>query len=205
MAGSCRGKGGTSTPTACSAALLTVTKSSASVLKEERTNERVNPLWLESAAKSEQPRILVSADSDAGALAPDARAVLYLSQGAAWVMPLTRLPREPALAQIRAAQREATMSNAKQIGLAFAMYAQDYDEVFPPAGAAVLNQVRPYVKNADVFVSPGESSPSFVYLLSGLPLGSFPNPATQELGYLPGPGGRAVIFVDGHVEWRSDG
>ncbi len=180
-------------------------RSSVTMLKEERTNERVSPLWLESVTKSEQPRVLVSADSDAGALAPDARAVLYLSQGAAWVRPLTRLPREPALAQIRAAQREATVSRAKQIGLAFAMYAQDYDEVFPPAGAAVLDRVRPYVKDGDVFISPGESSPGFVYLLSGLPLGSFPNPATQELGYLPGPGGRAVIFVDGHVEWRSDG
>ena len=44
-------------------------------------------LWLESAAKSEQPRVLISADSDGGSLAPDLSAALYLSEGAAWAVP----------------------------------------------------------------------------------------------------------------------
>jgi hypothetical protein len=87
------------------------------------------------------------------------------------------------------------------------MYVQDYDETFPPAGDAVMNQLTPYVKNGDVFnvfTSPGDSHPGFVYMLDGGTLGAIKNPATQELGYLPGPGGRAMIYVDGHVEWRSD-
>lgn len=28
--------------------------------------------------------------------------------------------------------------------------------------------------------------------------------AETELGYVTGPGGRAVIYVDGHVKWVED-
>src|SRR5260221_12790280 len=101
--------------------------STTSALNEGTTTQDVLPLWLESVAKSEQSRVLVCADSDGGSLAPDAGAVLYLSQGAAWAMPLTRLPKEQVLTQIRGAQRQVAVSNARQLGLAFAMYAQDYD------------------------------------------------------------------------------
>jgi hypothetical protein len=179
-------------------------RSAATTLKEANTSQRVLPLWLESTAKSEQPRVLISADSDGGSLAPDLSTVLYLSEGAAWAAPLTRISRQQALTQIRDAQRAVTMSNAKQIGLALAMYAQDYDETFPPAGEGVIGQISPYIKNREVFVSPGDTNPSFVYMLDGPTLGSFKNPATQELGYLPGPDGRAMIYVDGHVVWQSD-
>jgi prepilin-type processing-associated H-X9-DG protein len=179
-------------------------RSAATALKEATSTQRVLPLWLESTVKSEQPWVLICADSDGGSLAPDLSTVLYLSEGAAWAVPLTRLSRQQVLTQIREAQRQAAVSNAKQIGLAFAMYAQDYDQTFPPAGEAVMGQISPYVKNREVFVSPGESGPSFVYMMDGPTLGSIKEPATQELGYLPGPGGRAVVFVDGHVEWRGD-
>ena len=179
-------------------------RSTVTPLKEENTTQKVFPLWLESTVKSEHPRALVGADCDGGSLAPDASAVLYLSQGAAWVALLTRLPREQMLAQLRAAQRQEAVSKARQIATGLMMYVQDYDETYPPSGEAVITQIRPYVRDSDVFVAPGENEPGFVYLFSARTTNSIKNPATQELGYLPGPGGRAMIYADGHVEWRSD-
>jgi hypothetical protein len=179
-------------------------KSSTAVLKEENMTQRVSPLWLESTVKSEQPRVLVCADGGGGSLAPDASAVLYLSQGAAWVVPLVRLPREQMLAQLRAAQRQEALSNARQIGLALSMYAQDYDETFPPADGHATQVLRPYLKNDEVFNAPGTDIPGFVYTYTGGPMKTITDPSTQEVGYLPGPGGRAVIFADGHAKWQSD-
>jgi hypothetical protein len=174
------------------------------VLKEEATSQPVHPLWLESATKSEQPRALVSADSEWAKLAPDAGAVLFGAHGAAWVAPLTRMPREQWLAQVWTAQREVAVSNARQIGLGLLMYVQDYDQTFPPAGSAVVDQLRPYVKNREVFNSPGQDTPGFVYLYSGNTLGNVKEPASTIVGFLPGPGGRAMIYADGHVRWQSD-
>jgi hypothetical protein len=179
-------------------------KRPAVTLKEEGTTQRVHPVWLESTTKSEQPRALVTADCEWATLAPNAGAVLYQSHGAAWAMPLARLPREQALAQHRAVYQAEAVSRAKQIGLAFSMYAQDYDQVFPPAGEKITDIVLPYVKNPEVFVAPGQDSGRFLYMLDASPLATIKDPSTTILGYLPAPGGRAVIYVDGHVKWEAD-
>jgi hypothetical protein len=180
-------------------------KRGTAVLKEESTSHRVSPLWLESAAKSELPRVLVCADSQTSRLAANISAVLYLSQGAAWAAPIVRMPREQMVAQLLTAGREEAVSRAKQIAVAFQMYVQDYDDMYPPAGDTVVNRVTPYVKNIEVFQAPGETVPGFVYMLDAVNERSFKDPSTTLLGYLPGPGGRAVIYVDGHVEWKSSG
>jgi len=64
------------------------------------------------------------------------------------------------------ARRSSCMSNLKQMGLAFMMYAQDYDETFPinKANDTVLHgftdtcfwvvRVYPYTKNSQIFVCP---------------------------------------------------
>jgi prepilin-type N-terminal cleavage/methylation domain-containing protein/prepilin-type processing-associated H-X9-DG protein len=80
----------------------------------------------------------------------------------------------PVFAQARAKARQATgLSNQKQIGLGVMMYVQDYDEVYPQAyyyknNTATTNggsaggyvtwtvTVQPYVKNAQLFVDPGD-------------------------------------------------
>lgn len=71
----------------------------------------------------------------------------------------------PVFAQAReAARRTACLSNTKQMGVAFQMYAQDYDEVTPSvvhwSGAAEANEpdfwwiIQPYVKNTGIFYCP---------------------------------------------------
>ena len=69
----------------------------------------------------------------------------------------------PVFAQAReSARRTVCLSNTKQMGLAFAMYAQDYDETTPavihdsalPEDPDFWYIVQPYVKNVAVFYCP---------------------------------------------------
>lgn len=172
-------------------------------LGKETPPERVRPLWLESAAPGTPSRALLCGDSDGGMLSPDGDSVLYIAQGAAWVTPLLRVPKQAFLDARRAALKAVTLSNGKQIGLALAMYAQDYDEVFPPSDANTVDRLRPYTKSQEVFNDPSTGAPGFLYLLQETPLKTIDNPAETPIGYLTGPGVRAVIYVDGHVKWED--
>jgi prepilin-type processing-associated H-X9-DG protein len=177
-------------------------KQSAAAVKEGATTQPVRPLWLESRVESEQPRALVCADGDSGMVSPDGTALLYVSEGAAWVMPIERRPKAEVLAAIQKAQQEATMSNAKQLGLALHQYAADNGEQLPPNDGSLQDKLDPYLKNRSVFTGPGGGE--FVYTYAGGALSAIQAPANTSLGYLSGPGGRAVLYADGHVKWEAE-
>ncbi len=71
----------------------------------------------------------------------------------------------PVFAQAReAARKTSCLSNEKQMGLAFGMYAQDYDGAYPSVyddvsypGRRIIwaDKIRPYIKNRDIFRCPG--------------------------------------------------
>jgi prepilin-type N-terminal cleavage/methylation domain-containing protein/prepilin-type processing-associated H-X9-DG protein len=73
----------------------------------------------------------------------------------------------PVFAQAREKARAITcVSNMKQLGLACAMYVQDYDETWPLGmnytvwyNQAWPNQLVPYIKDLNVFVCPDDSNP----------------------------------------------
>jgi prepilin-type N-terminal cleavage/methylation domain-containing protein/prepilin-type processing-associated H-X9-DG protein len=78
----------------------------------------------------------------------------------------------PVFAQAREkARQSACLSNTKQIGTSMLMYAQDYDEAFPPSRFSDASDssgsrnsswnimVQPYVKNARVFGCPSDATP----------------------------------------------
>ncbi len=70
----------------------------------------------------------------------------------------------PVFAQARdKARQTACLSNVKQIGTAFMMYAQDYDEYLPLTTYPVVantwtDQAQPYIKNRQVFRCPSDRS-----------------------------------------------
>jgi prepilin-type N-terminal cleavage/methylation domain-containing protein/prepilin-type processing-associated H-X9-DG protein len=75
----------------------------------------------------------------------------------------------PVFAQAREAARKAScQSNLKQIGLAWQMYVQDYDEVASPNtwsnGGGVthicvaFNRIQPYIKNTAIFRCPSDAN-----------------------------------------------
>jgi len=70
----------------------------------------------------------------------------------------------PVFAQARDKARSTScLSNARQIGVAFMMYAQDYDEYLPLTTFPVLSNswtdtVQPYIKNRGIFRCPSDGS-----------------------------------------------
>ncbi|NLO05284.1 MAG: DUF1559 domain-containing protein [candidate division WS1 bacterium] len=82
----------------------------------------------------------------------------------------------PVFARAREKARQSScQSNCKQLGLAFAMYTQDYDEVLIPArmrwpippcpstctyGAGWSKLAQPYINNEQIFVCPSDSAPT---------------------------------------------
>jgi prepilin-type N-terminal cleavage/methylation domain-containing protein/prepilin-type processing-associated H-X9-DG protein len=102
----------------------------------------------------------------------------------------------PVFAQARDKARQTTsISNLKQMGLAFMMYVQDHDEVMPAAhlNATTANpnnfgafrwlyQLQPYIKNRQVLLSPSDTND---FTPSGQQF-SYRNPNNPSYGYLWG-------------------
>jgi len=147
---------------------------------------------------------LVTPDGEALMLTPDGGAALYLNRdGTLMAVPLERMETGAFLTARREAQKAQTLQNAKQIALGVLMYTMDYDEVLPPA-TGVEGIIAPYLRSSDVFNNPTTGAPGFRFVLpGGGPMGKIEKPAATVLGYLEGPGGRAVIYVDGHVTWED--
>ena len=165
-------------------------------VSEGETSGRVSLLWLESSARGGYSRVLVNANLDSAELSPNLEGILQIDQGAAMVTPLARMPRQEFLRARELAQRALALSRAKQLGLALHMFAQDSDGVLPgPEG--VNDKIQPYLKNSGLFEG-------FNYTFPGGPLDRIDKPAETELGWVNGPGGRAIIYVDGHAKWRPD-
>ncbi len=171
-------------------------KSGSAVIKEGETSRKVSPLWLESVAPTDRPRAMVSSDCTWSKLSPKQDGVLYCLGGYAYSAQIIRFPKEIFLAMEAQAQRAVALSNGKQLGLGILMYAQDYDENYPN-GDNINGKLDPYLKNSGLFNG-------FTYTFGGGAMKDITSPAETELGYVTGPGGRAVIYADGHVKWRND-
>jgi hypothetical protein len=157
-----------------------------------RQTQKLHALWLESTRGGDQPQALLAADSTGGTISPIGSSVLYLSEQSAFVTFLHSGPKAPFIAAIRAVRQ----SNAKQLGLAMVMYAQDYDSALPTPGATTQDALSPYHKSNDLY-------DGFNYTFPGGNLPPNDKLPGTELGYVDAPGGRFVIYGDGHVMWRS--
>lgn len=103
----------------------------------------------------------------------------------------------------------ACTSNLKQLGLAFLIYADDYDDKLPPAGS--WPQVAlPYTRNEQIFVCPATRKRYiFNEALAGKDIEEIENwaevpmcwDALTDDGKPPHHGGFNVAFLDGHVAW----
>ena len=141
---------------------------------------------------------IVTTDGSRPKVSPRLDAVAYVGQGSAFVRPLVKVSREAFEKARIAALKTIAISNAKQVGLGLLMYSADSDDAFPGAGADIRNVIGPYVKNDRLF-------DGFNYTFGGGNAMSVEKPAETALGYVSGPGGRAVVYVDGHVKWVPDG
>ena len=170
--------------------------STASAIDTSQAGRR--SLWLISLLKSEQQHALVAADATRRELSPAGNAIYYETAGVGLVRPLASIPKDLALKALEAAERTKAISDSKQAALALIIYASDYDDTFPSNAGDWAEAVSPYLKNRGIL-------DGFTYTYSGGPMSEIESPATTEIGYKLGPGGRAVAYADGHVKWIPDG
>ncbi len=126
----------------------------------------------------------------------------------------------PVFARAREKARQAScLSNTKQLGLAFMMYAFDYDETIPPtylgnwradAPTEWPDLIYPYVKNAQVFACPSEHWDLNLVVMRPVPLSYGMN---MEFGY-SAPGvplaridkpAETILIADSGAHWCSNG
>lgn len=120
----------------------------------------------------------------------------------------------PEMTRARTAARSATsLSNLKQLVLGMVMYAEDWDGKLPDA-AKWRSQIKPYVKNEEIFNSPfGGYQYCFNAKLSGVNIHKVLNPSDVVIlyegyngkppvagYYLPADGAARVAYLDGHVK-----
>ena len=109
----------------------------------------------------------------------------------------------PALPRAREEARKAVCkNNLKHIGLAMAIYANDFEDRFPPT----LDDLVPlYVTERMLFHCPSDPSEEVSYLyLPGLKVTDKPTDIVAFDRRGNHSGGRNVLFVDGHVEWMTE-
>lgn len=159
------------------------------------TDVRVRSGWLMGSA--DRSKTMIAADCSLLALSPALNAVAYISNGVALVRPILQVPKKAFLTALADALKRQAMMNAKQAGLATIMYSSDYDDQLPMKGMTLSDVLGPYAKDQGVF-------DGFNITYTGGSLGDIKDPAHTELGYTSGPGGKAVLYADGHVEWVPD-
>jgi prepilin-type processing-associated H-X9-DG protein len=118
--------------------------------------------------------------------------------------------------------QEACLSNLKQLGLGVLMYAQDHNEVLPPA-ETWCDDMFPYLKNAQVYCCPlNPYGYTYNVTLSRKPLAQIERPAETilffELGHREQNAaadptkvqaahrhgnGDNFAYADGHVKWLA--
>jgi hypothetical protein len=154
----------------------------------------VQSLMLLSKSEEQPNRALVSGSAVDGAFAVGMDAILYREFGVVMVRELARLPKDVMKQAKLAAEKSDAMIRAKQVGLSIILYGTDYDDELPTAQDFRNEMVYPYAKNRSLF-------DGFVYTFRGGSMADVEDPSKAELGYVEGPGGRAVIRVDGSVIW----
>ena len=124
---------------------------------------------------------------------PTGDSVAYLDAGALLIRDIK--PIDSALARKLAlnSAKEKAMKDAKQAALGLLMCASDMDDVFP-GQEGWESKVNPYCLDPDLLKN-------FNYTFKGGNISGIESPATTEMGFTVGPGGRAVAYVDGHVKW----
>ncbi len=168
-------------------------------VSEIRGEGEMNGLLLEvvQAQKEERARKefgILTSDGVCPAVSPRNDVVAFISGQSAFVRALLKIKRSDYDTAMIDADRQKAMRNAKQVGLALAMYSGDADDAFPPGGD-IRESVMPYVKNRSML-------DGFTYTYGGGTVSG--NPSTTELGYVGTVGGRMVVYADGSVKFVPD-
>ncbi len=130
------------------------------------------------------------------ALDDKGKTLAYIDNGALLLREIRPFDHDLAEKMKIAALKTEALSKAKQVGTAILIYAADMDDVLPN-GDNFVNRLMPYLKDR-------KSLDQFNYSFAGGNAANIDKPAETELGFILGPGGRAVVYADGHARWIQD-
>ncbi len=159
---------------------------------KDKSNAKVVVLTQKTAKSGDS--VNLTTDGDQGVLNDQATATAFRFQGAAVVRNIVHIPADVFAELKKAAQKSDLLSDVKQVGLGLIMFGTDNDDKFPSKDSDWQSALDPYLRNSRLL-------DGFVYTFAGGSMTGIENPASTELGYKEGPGGRAVIYADGHAKW----
>lgn len=119
--------------------------------------------------------------------------VVYQDAGALLIREIKPIDPDLAKKVVEAELKTKAMNDAKQAALALLLYGADMDDILPGA-EGWEDKVMPYCLDKEMLKK-------FNYTFRGGDLNNVESPSTTEMGFVLGPGGRAVAYVDGHVKW----
>lgn len=140
----------------------------------------------------------LSKEADRALINSQENKVLFAAHGVAFLSDLVPINLEVAVKALTQNAIEQAKIIAKQNATSAMIYASDYDDVLPFSSASARDALHPYIKNRFL-----QDNVIWTNLM-GQKLTELSDPSKTELGYVPGPGGRAIIFADSHVEWRPN-
>ena len=159
-----------------------------------RESASINSIWMETADPDNQNRLLLAGDASDGEVNKTLDGASYISQGSLFVRPIVEVPRKRFDDALVAYTHAKVMNQARQAGVGLLMLAADYNNILPNQHENLNNLLGPYMKDT------GDLN-GFVYAYPGGPLDNIKNPAGTQLGYIDAGDGRAVVYIDGHVQW----
>lgn len=140
----------------------------------------------------------ISEDARMGEVSESEEWVLFSAHGAGFALQLTPIDLDDARRALMEHAKKNALSFAKQAGTATMIYSADYDGCFPLSGSHARDALMPYLKNLGILDSVVWTN------MTGQNSGKLENPQETILGYVLGPGGRAVLYADSHVVWVPD-
>ena len=153
-------------------------------------------VWLVSDKTGDDSKLLVAIGADQAAISPNARFVAYRQSDALFYRNMRRLSPSELDAVLYARWLYAELVRAKKVAMAIVMFAADYYERLPYQ-SEFPDALIPYAGGRKVFEG-------FTYLGNGENMDDIENWPEAVMGYLSIEGGRAVVYVDTHVEWHPD-
>ena len=130
------------------------------------------------------------------AFSPRSDFVIYQDAGSLLIREIQPIDPDAARKLAMTELKKKLLNKVKQVGLGFLIYATDADDNLPGQEGWEA-KLGPYMKDKNLMKD-------FNYLLKGGNLNSFEDPASTELGFIVGPGGRAVVYIDGRAKWIKD-
>lgn len=153
-------------------------------------------LWLVSS--EDKAGVVVSPSADKVALAPDSKAIAYVSQGVAMIRPIVTMPVRDYYALREAADRPLAERRARRCYIFLRNYAKAHGDRFPGSSEDVPGLLKEFSDDSTDFEG-------LTYLFGGGNRSAIASPPTTVLFSFTTVTGRVYGYADGNIRWETNG